>query len=420
MATLLSSRDFMLIGEAAALLGVSEKTLRRWDREGKLRAYRHPVNGYRHYRTADVHGLLRELPQITPIADDGLVDTPPAERTPDDSLSELPAMHWTAAVALDPRHRPQRWDLPSTTVRRDWRKFPQEAHVINAAGDAYRRLTPEEIAILQGLDPHSIQLPALTVRQKIAAIGDAVPPPLGNAMIASVLDVAQPRLRTSLEICAGAGGLAEGAAQAGVEHLALIDYSDECGRILRNDRPWPADRVHVADVRQFDYSSWRGEVGVLSGGPPCQPWSQSGHRRGHYDERDLLSWIPELVAEVLPEVFVFENVPGLATEQHERYLSHIVNRLRSPGGGSRYGVLVGQFNAADFGVPQVRHRIFLVGIRDGSGADVTRALDLASSRRTHRGPEDRQPPTSRRPWVSVGEAIDRLPDPGGWRRWLVR
>src|SRR4051794_19111166 len=111
------------------MLGVTEQTLRNWDRHGRLPASRHPINGYRLYRVADVRELVHRHPRAAAEPDLG-----EAALTEED----LPAAHWSAAVALDPKHRPQAWDLPATTVRRDWRKFPQEAHVIRADGRAYR------------------------------------------------------------------------------------------------------------------------------------------------------------------------------------------------------------------------------------------------------------------------------------------
>src|SRR5690348_2752151 len=143
MINLLASRDYLKIQEAAEALGVSEQTLRNWDKAGKLRAHRHPINGYRLYRASDLHALLE---QITPEDRVGSqlalgLPTTPHPSAGDHAASALPPSHWSAAVALDPKHRPQRWDAVASTVRRDWRKAPQEAYVMDARGKAYRRLT---------------------------------------------------------------------------------------------------------------------------------------------------------------------------------------------------------------------------------------------------------------------------------------
>ena len=222
--------------------------------------------------------------------------------------------------------------------------------------------------------------------------------------------------RTALEVCAGIGGLAEGAVHVGLEHEALVDFSSICGQLLRHERPWTPDAVHVCDARLFDYAPYRGRIGLLSGGPPCQPWSQSGHRMGQADERDLLGHLDAVVAAVEPEVFVFENVTGLATPANEPYLRHVVERLRRPGRDLNYGVLVGILNAADFGLPQIRRRVFILGFRDRPSSFAGRCFAEIEGLATHIDPA--QPRRGRKPWVTVGQAIGDRPDPGGWRRWI--
>jgi site-specific DNA-cytosine methylase len=416
----ISGRDFLKISDAARLLGVTEQTLRNWDKTRKLRPVRHPINGYRMYRVADVHSIIGKIGSAE---EQGAFDFAPVAETlesqapPVADLEALPPCHWSIAVALDPKHRPQHWNAPSTTVRRDWRKFPQEAHVLDAACKKFRRFTAEEIALLQGFDPDIIHSTDLTERQRIAALGDAVPPPLASALLSGISANHKWSNATALEICAGAGGLAEGAARAGLDHLNLIDASETCAVVLKNHRLWAPDVVTTADVREFDFSPYRGAVGLLSGGPPCQPWSQSGLRMGHEDRRDLLGSLPDLVALVEPEVFLFENVPGLASEQNRPYLNDVIERLRTPQRNMRYGVLAAVFNAADFGVPQVRERIFIVGIKGAPGVVVSNCLDTVESLQTHQRPGGSRPLIPS--WSTIGGVLDSREDPGGWRRWIV-
>jgi site-specific DNA-cytosine methylase len=415
MSRALSARDFVRISQAAEILGASEQTLRNWDRAGKLQAYRHPVNGYRLYRVADLEAVLRELRTRRR---NGAVST---RSSPSDTLraaegDDLPGSHWSPSVALDPKHRPQAWDAPATTVRRDWRKYPQEAHVLSGDGKAYRRLTPEEIGLLQSIDPVVLSGVPLTDRQKIAAVGDGVPPGFSSVLATTLRAVHEFANATSVEICAGVGGLAEGVAAAGLEHLALVEVSEVCGHLLRNHRPWPAEAVHIQDVRTFDFSPFVGQVGLLAGGPPCQPWSRSGQGRGRSDERDLLGNLPGLLQVIRPEVFLFENVPGLLANVHRSYLSDLVERLRHPADGLSYGVMVGSFDAADFGVPQRRERVIFVGFRGMSSVQASAYLDAVASRRTHGKRADLS--TQARPWRTIGEVLAERPDPGGWRRWL--
>jgi excisionase family DNA binding protein len=417
--TLLSPRDYLRIQEAARALGVSEQTLRNWDRSGKLKAQRHPINGYRLYKAADLHALLKTFEGEFPEASAMQLPLGLAPHTgwqvEQAEYASMPDAHWSATVGLDPKHRPQRWDAPSSTVRRDWRKYPQEAYLLDKAGKAYRRLAVEEIAILQGFSPETVAAEGLTNRQKIAAVGDAVPPPLASAILRGVDEGWRWQNKTALEICAGIGGLAEGAASVGLEHRALVDISASCGTLLRNGRHWRADAVHVADVRSFPYEQYRGGIGLLSGGPPCQPWSQGGRHGAQEDARDLLGHLDEVVRVVEPEVFLFENVPGLATAGNAAYLRHVVDRLRAPG-PTKYGVMVGLLNAADYGVPQLRRRIFILGFRDRPSSFAGRRFDAIAQLATHRDPG--LAGNGRRPWMTIGEAIQGVPDPGGWRRWI--
>ena len=335
-----------------------------------------------------------------------------------DSLDSLPPCHWKPQVALDPKHRPQRWDRPSSTVRRDWRKFPQEAHILDQTERKYRRFSSEEVALLQGFDPSIVRVDGLTERQRIAALGDAVPPPLGRAVLGAIDSQFILNKRTTIEICAGTGGLAEGAAAAGLEHLLLVDHDPVCGQLLSNNRPWSPNVVRVADARELDYREYRGRLGLLSGGPPCQPWSQSGRREGPADPRDLLGQLPELVGRLRPEVFVFENVPGLASGENAPYLEDLVTRFRTASNEASYGVMVGLFNSADFGVPQIRRRLFIIGFLGRPASDVSRCFDEVARRATHQDPKA-QRSEEKRPWLTIGEALEGQPDPGGWRRWIA-
>jgi DNA (cytosine-5)-methyltransferase 1 len=131
-----------------------------------------------------------------------------------------------------------------------------------------------------------------------------------------------------------------------------------------------------------------------------------------------LGSLPALVADIEPEVFLFENVPGLASEQNHPYLKDVIKRLQSPGGKLKYAVLVALFNAADYGVPQVRERLFILGMKDAPAVRVSRCFDTIESLRTHQDPGGTHQDLQR--WRTVGEALAGRIDPGGWRRWIVR
>lgn len=339
---------------------------------------------------------------------------------PDHISAELEECAWSASVALDPKHRPQTWDRPSRTLRREWCRYPQEAHLFDEEGWRYRRLTSTEMAILQGFEPSWFDVPRVPNLDRIRAIGDAVPPPLARAIFGAIDAEWKWQNKLAIEICAGSGGLASAVSDCtNLTHELLVERWPTACAILKHSKPWKARSVLCEDVRQIDFSKFAGSVGLLSGGPPCQPWSQAGLGEGANDERDLLSSIHHVIAELKPEVFVFENVPGLVSEQNYDYFRRILQNLRAPdpGGGLRYGVTAGILNAADFGVPQIRRRVFFLGFRDQSDSFAYRVFDRVHAAATHRDPI--RPDASRLPWVTLREAFAGLPDPGGWRRWIA-
>lgn len=366
---------------------------------------------------------VREEPDIASLPvklekplDEGLVDDSASFPDPEDGLLE--ECLWSRSVALDPKHRPQTWDKPSGTVRRQWCRYPQEAHILDEKKGRYRQLSVDEIARIQGFEPSWFEIPGMSRRSRIKAIGDAVPPPLAKAVFKAIDSVWEWHNRTAIEICAGSGGLASGSLCIdNMKHLLLIDQWKSACDILQFHKPWPTDRVLCTNVKGFDFSPFGGKIGILSGGPPCQPWSQAGLHKGFFDPRDVLAQIHEIVGLVEPEVFVFENVPGLVSEQNKGYLHAVLDRLRAPPGtNSRYGVIAGILNAADFGLPQKRRRIFILGLRDSPTSLTHRVFDRIYAQATHREPS--KPHATRKRWITLREALGTIPDPGGWRKWI--
>jgi DNA (cytosine-5)-methyltransferase 1 len=112
---------------------------------------------------------------------------------------------------------------------------------------------------------------------------------------------------------------------------------------------------------------------------------------------------------------VFENVPGLVSEQNGDYFAEILERLRHPPGGPAYGVLAGVLNAADYGLPQLRRRVFIMGFRESPTSYAHKVFDRIHESATHRDPA--LPGAGRQRWRTVRDALGALPDPGGWRKW---
>lgn len=195
----------------------------------------------------------------------------------------------------------------------------------------------------------------------------------------------------SIELFAGAGGLALGFSRHEVTHRAIVEWNTHACNTLRlnkakNVEPvahWPD--VTEVDVRRFDYSSFQ-NIDLISGGPPCQPFSLGGKHEGFLDVRDMFPQAIRAVRETRPRAFVFENVQGLTRAAFSDYFNYILLQLTFPslsahegeewlvhlsrlmehkaaGAPKEYDVEWKLVNAANYGVPQKRMRVFFVGFR---------------------------------------------------------
>ena len=195
---------------------------------------------------------------------------------------------------------------------------------------------------------------------------------------------------TSVEICAGAGGQALGLEQAGFKHVALVEFEDRyCAALKRNRPDW---NIICGDVREFDGRPYHG-VDLLAGGVPCPPFSVAGKQLGADDDRDLFPEALRLVREIEPRAVMLENVRGLLDPRFNDYRNHILSSLEELG----YRTQIRLLNASDYGVPQLRPRVVIVGIRQ----DVPEPF-------TYPKPSPGKAP-------SVGEAIGDLMAANGWR-----
>lgn len=163
---------------------------------------------------------------------------------------------------------------------------------------------------------------------------------------------------TSIEICAGAGGQALGLAMAGFVHEALVEYEQDYCEILKRNRPeW---NVICADVRDFSGKKYYEKIDLLAGGVPCPPFSVAGKQLGRADERDLFPEAIRLLREIKPKALMLENVRGFLDPVFTEYREHILEEIRNAG----YNVHIKLLQACNHGVPQLRPRVVIVGIRN--------------------------------------------------------
>jgi DNA (cytosine-5)-methyltransferase 1 len=184
------------------------------------------------------------------------------------------------------------------------------------------------------------------------------------------------RLR-AVSLFTGAGGLDYGLEAAGFETCVTVEVDADCCATLRANRPWPVleKDIHATPSREIlDAAGLRaGEVDLVVGGPPCQPFSKSAYwasgdtRRLEDPRSGTLAVYMRVVSDLLPTAFVLENVHGIAyTGKEEGFLllgrlTDEINRRH----GTCYRLSWQVVNAADYGVPQLRQRFFMVAQRDG-------------------------------------------------------
>ncbi|MDW8509799.1 DNA cytosine methyltransferase [Streptococcus mutans] len=170
----------------------------------------------------------------------------------------------------------------------------------------------------------------------------------------------------SIELFAGAGGLALGIEKAGFDTIGLIEFDSSASETLKYNRPnWNVIHDDIANISKLDleeyFSIKKGELDLLSGGAPCQSFSYAGKRLGLEDTRGTLFYHYAIFLEKLqPKMFLFENVKGLTSHDKGKTYKTILNVFESEG----YTVKSKVLNAWDFGVAQKRERMIMVGIRN--------------------------------------------------------
>ena len=171
---------------------------------------------------------------------------------------------------------------------------------------------------------------------------------------------------TSIELFAGAGGLALGVEKAGFNTLGLIEFDKDAADTLKKNRPnWNVINDDVANISCLDLEKYffikKGELDLLSGGAPCQAFSYAGKRLGLEDARGTLFYHYALFLEKLqPKMFLFENVRGLLTHDHGKTYSTMLDIFTRAG----YTIDKQVLNAWNYGVPQKRERLITIGIRN--------------------------------------------------------
>ena len=198
----------------------------------------------------------------------------------------------------------------------------------------------------------------------------------------------------SVELFAGAGGLGIGVSDAGFKPVQIVEWDKWCCDTIDQNRARKIDAVRswpkptLGDIRPIKFDHLEGIVDLVTGGPPCQPFSMGGKHKAFDDKRDMWPEAVRVVREIRPKAFIFENVKGMTRSAFATYFSYIELQLHHPAIGRKrdedwrdhfsrlqqhhtsdnriipeYKVVAEVLNSADYGVPQKRERVVFVGFR---------------------------------------------------------
>jgi DNA (cytosine-5)-methyltransferase 1 len=161
-----------------------------------------------------------------------------------------------------------------------------------------------------------------------------------------------------IEVCAGGGGLSSGLMKSGFVPVLLNDYDKDCCKTLKKNHP---DADIICDsMDKIDYSKYIGKIDLLTGGVPCQSFSQAGLRKGLEDPRgDLMMKFIDILNLVKPKIFMIENVKGLLTHDNGETIKKIISAMNK---NDLYNITYRCLDASNYDVPQKRERVFIVGV----------------------------------------------------------
>jgi DNA (cytosine-5)-methyltransferase 1 len=217
---------------------------------------------------------------------------------------------------------------------------------------------------------------------------------------------------TTISLYTGAGGLDLGLEAAGFKLGAAVEFDATACETLRANRNWKVLHADIHDVTSEKICEVSGlspeQPDLLAGGPPCQPFSKSAYWRSGDTKRlddpraDTLGAYLRVLRDLRPRAFLLENVHGLAyagKDEGLRLLEHSIESINRET-GTDYSFTVQKLNAADYGVPQTRERVIIVGARDGTVFKFPQP--------THRDPHVDAPRDGRKPWLRAWDAIGDL------------
>ena len=183
---------------------------------------------------------------------------------------------------------------------------------------------------------------------------------------------------THLSLCSGYEGIGMGLRRVlpNLREIAYVEREGFCCANLEDkiEKGLLDEAPIYTDVKTFPYEEFHGKVSILSGGFPCQPFSQAGLKKATEDPRHLFPYIAEGIRQCRPRIVFLENVEGILsckTADGEPVLKYVLRRLEEMG----YRATAGIFSASEVGAPHQRKRVFILGYTEGTGFEETEGVD---------------------------------------------
>lgn len=188
-----------------------------------------------------------------------------------------------------------------------------------------------------------------------------------------------------IDLFAGCGGLSIGFMQSGFEIVKAVEFDNMIAQTYINNHP--NVNIIIDDIKNIDIDNIfkKGDAEVIIGGPPCQGFSMAGARirTGFIDDprNYLFKHYFNIVKTVKPKVFIMENVKGIATMQNGAIFKEIIRNFQDSDAldGDRYNISHTTIKATEFGVPQTRERVIIIGILNGN-FDSEKVFELVKSK----------------------------------------
>ena len=197
---------------------------------------------------------------------------------------------------------------------------------------------------------------------------------------------------THLSLCSGYEGIGMGLRRVlpNLREIAYVEREGFCCANLEDkiEKGLLDEAPIYTDVKTFPYGKFYGKVSILSGGFPCQPFSQAGLKKATEDPRHLFPYIAEGIRQCRPRIVFLENVEGILsckTADGEPVLKYVLRRLEEMG----YRATAGIFSASEVGAPHQRKRVFILGYTEGTGFEETEGVDEWRECQSYNGNEIR-------------------------------